>query len=94
MSTLAARLARLDRQLTDEQRQQVTQQAGGTNLHTLTTNLLGSLDPDAQTKRATEVFGLAKDQEPTEEQLDQVQGDPDVRRRSSRSTTRSCGICS
>ena len=75
MSTLAARLARLDRQLTDEQRQQVTQQAGGTDLHTLTTSLLGSLDPDAQAKKAAEVFGLAKDQEPTQEQLDQVQGD-------------------
>ena len=63
VSTLAARLARLDRQLTDEQRQQVTQQAGGKDLNTLTTSLLGSLDPDAQAKKATEVFGLAKDQE-------------------------------
>jgi type I restriction enzyme R subunit len=75
VSTLAARLARLDRQLTNEQRQQVTQQAGGTDLSTLTASLLGSLDPDAQAKRAAEVFGLAKDQEPTQEQLDQVQGD-------------------
>ena len=73
VSTLAARLARLDRQLTDEQRQQVTQQAGGKDLNTLTTSLLGSLDPDAQAKKATEVFGLAKDQEATPEQLDQVQ---------------------
>ena len=67
VSTLAARLARLDRQLTDEQRQQVTQQAGGKDLNTLTTSLLGSLDPDAQAKKATEVFGLAKDQEATPE---------------------------
>ena len=73
VSTLAARLARLDRQLTDEQRQQVTQQAGGKDLNTLTTSLLGSLDPDAQAKKATEVFGLAKDQEATPGQLDQVQ---------------------
>jgi type I restriction enzyme R subunit len=73
VSTLAARLARLDRQLTDEQRHQVTQQAGGKDLNTLTTSLLGSLDPDAQAKKATEVFGLAKDQEATPEQLDQVQ---------------------
>ena len=77
VSTLAARLARLDRQLTDEQRQQVTQQAGGKDLNTLTTSLLGSLDPDAQAKKAAEVFGLAKDQEPTPEQLDQVQDDTD-----------------
>jgi type I restriction enzyme R subunit len=73
--TLAARLARLDRQLTHEQRQQVTQQAKGLSLAALTTNLLGSLDPDAQAKKAAEVFGLVKDQEPTQEQLNQVQGD-------------------
>ena len=40
----------------------------------LTTSLLGSLDPDAQAAKATEVFGLPKDQEPTEEQLGQVEG--------------------
>jgi type I restriction enzyme, R subunit len=74
VSTLAARLARLDRQLTDDQRQQVAQQSAGTDLHALTANLLGSLDPDAQTKQAQEEFGLTHDQEPTEEQLDQVQG--------------------
>jgi len=73
VSTLAARLARLDRQLTDEQRQQVTQQAGGKDINSLTTSLLGSLDPDAQAKKAAEVFGLAKDQEATPGQLDQVQ---------------------
>ncbi len=75
VTTLAARLARLDRQLTEEQREQVTRQTGGTDLNTLTTSLLGSLDPDAQAKKAAEVWGLTKDQEPTEEQLDQVQGD-------------------
>jgi len=75
VSTLAARLARLDRQLTDEQRQQVTQQAGGKDLNSLATSLLGSLDPDAQAQKATEVYGLAKDQEPTQEQLDQMQGE-------------------
>ncbi len=66
VSTLAARLARLDRQLTDEQRQQVTQQAGGEDLNALAACLLGSLDPDAQAQKATEVFGLAKGQEPSE----------------------------
>ncbi len=73
VSTLAARLARLDRQLNDAQRQQVTQQAGGKDLNTLTTSLLGSLDPDTQANKATEVFGLAKDQEATPGQLDEVQ---------------------
>ena len=75
VSTLASRLARLDRQLNEEQRQQVTEHANGTNLATLTATLLRSLDPDAQAKQATEVFGLTKGQEPTEEQLDTVQAD-------------------
>jgi type I restriction enzyme R subunit len=45
------------------------------NLASLTTSLLASLDADAQAKKAAEIFGLPKDQEPTQEQLDQVQGD-------------------
>ena len=73
VSTLASRLARLGRQLTEDQHQQVTQQAGGTDLRTLTASLLGSLDPDAQAGRARELFGLTQDQEPSESQLDQVQ---------------------
>lgn len=73
VSTLAARFARLDRQLTDDQREQVAQQSGGTTLPDLAANLLDSVDPDAQTNRAREVFGLAENQEPTEEQLDQAQ---------------------
>jgi type I restriction enzyme R subunit len=75
VSTLAARLARLGRQLDDDQHQQVVQQSGGTDLNTLTMSLLGSLDADAQAKRAREQFGLTVDQEPTEAQLDQVQGE-------------------
>jgi type I restriction enzyme R subunit len=75
VSTLAARLARLDRQLTDEQRHQVAQHAAGTDLHTLTTNLLGSIDPDAQTRQAQEASGLPNEGEPTEEQLDKAQGE-------------------
>lgn len=73
VSTLAARLARLDRQLTHEQQGQVTQQSGGTDLKALTTGLLASLDPDAQAKQAKDQFGLPPDQEPTEAQIDQVQ---------------------
>jgi len=73
VSTLAARLARLDRQLNDEQREQVAQQAGGTDLPALAANLLDSIAPDAQTNRAREIFGLAENQEPTEDQLQQAQ---------------------
>jgi type I restriction enzyme R subunit len=75
VSTLAARLSRLDRQLTEEERDRVAEQAGGSDLHALTTRLLGSIDPDAQVNLAREVFGLADRQEPSEAQLDQVQAE-------------------
>jgi type I restriction enzyme R subunit len=73
VSTLAARLARLGRQLDHHQHQKIADQAGGTNLPALTAGLLGSLDPDAQAQRAREVFRLPEDQEPTVEQVEQVQ---------------------
>ena len=75
VSALASRLARLDRQLTTQERETVTDQAGGISIPDLTARLLGSLDPDAQTKQAEDVFGLTKDQEPSEVQLDQVQAE-------------------
>ena len=74
VSALASRLARLNRQLTGEERERVAQQSGGKGLPALTTNLLRSVDPDEQTALAQQVFGLTKDKEPTTEQLDQVQG--------------------
>jgi type I restriction enzyme, R subunit len=75
VSALAARLARLDRQLTDGEREQVNQQAGGTSLPALTADLLNSLDPDVQINRTRDIFGTPGDQQPTEEQLNQVQGE-------------------
>ena len=65
----------MNRQLDEEQQDQITQQTGGTDLAGLTATLLGSLDADAQTIRARQQFGLGNDQEPTEDQLDQVQSE-------------------
>jgi len=75
VSTLAARLARLDRQLSCEERERVADQAGGTDLSSLTANLLGSLDADAQASKAADVFGLKPGQDPTAEQLDQAEAE-------------------
>ncbi len=72
-STLAARLTRLDRQLTGEQRQELAQVAGGPSVPKLAAGLLTALDPDAQARRAAEKFQLAEGQEPTEKQREQVQ---------------------
>ncbi|HEV2295272.1 MAG TPA: DEAD/DEAH box helicase family protein [Tepidisphaeraceae bacterium] len=68
VSTLAARLARLDRELDDEQRQQIAAEAGGQTLAELAKALLDSIDPDVVTIRATQELNLAPGQEPTDEQ--------------------------
>jgi type I restriction enzyme R subunit len=74
-STLAARLTRLDRQLTVDQRQELGGLAGGKSVQALAVELLVSLDPDEQARRAAERFKLPDGQEPTGEQLEQVQDD-------------------
>eukprot|EP01136_Pigoraptor_vietnamica_P043950 Opistho-1_new@20075 len=74
-STLAARLTRLDRQLTPMQRQELGGLAGGRTVEALAAGLLTALDPDAQVKRAAEKFNLPEDQKPTEKQLEQAQDD-------------------
>jgi len=72
-STLAARLTRLDRQLTCDQRQELSGLAQGKTVHDLATGLLAALNADAQAQRAVEKFKLAEGQEPSDRQLEQVQ---------------------
>jgi type I restriction enzyme R subunit len=72
-STLAARLTRLDRQLTDEQRAELSGLANGQSVQHLAVSLLTAINADAQVERAAEKFQLAEGQEPTEKQLEQVQ---------------------
>jgi type I restriction enzyme, R subunit len=73
VSTLAARLARLDRELDDDQRQQIADQSGGKKPADLAADLLASIDADAVTARAVEKFNLPANQEPSEEQLRTVE---------------------
>ena len=47
VSTLGARLARLSREITPEQAQEIAAQADGKPLETLTSALMESLDADA-----------------------------------------------
>ncbi|MDQ3363599.1 MAG: DEAD/DEAH box helicase family protein, partial [Actinomycetota bacterium] len=72
VSTLAARLAALDLRLGDEDRKEISS-VGGKGLKNLAHDLLGSLDPDAQERRAVEISGLAEGEEPTEEQIDEAE---------------------
>jgi len=75
VSTLAARLARLDRQIAPSQKAAVAKEAGGKDLVALCGTLLHSIDPDVTMKNAVEKFQIAEGQEPTDKQLQQVEQD-------------------
>jgi len=72
LSTLAARLARLDQQVTEEQRAELATLAGEKDLSHLAGDLIHAVDPDQQQQTARLAFDLAEDAEPTEQQLQQA----------------------
>lgn len=67
--TLASRLARLDRELTNEDREGIAKLADGESLKTISARLLAACDPDAQVFAARKSHGLAPDQQPTDTQI-------------------------
>ncbi|MFM2006017.1 MAG: hypothetical protein RLZZ09_1672 [Pseudomonadota bacterium] len=69
VSALAAHLARLSLEVSDEEAEMIHQEAGQP-LQTLTATLLDSVNPDHTDQRARVMFEIADDQEPSEEQLD------------------------
>jgi len=75
VSTLAARLARLDREIDDDQRAQIEKASGGRDPSSLAGSLLTSIDDDANTTTAVQRFNIPAGQEPTEEQIEQVESD-------------------
>ncbi len=72
-STLAARLARLDQEVTPAQANEIAQASGGQSLGTLSAILLESIDPDSNAVIASEKHNLPAGQEPTDEQLAAVE---------------------
>ena len=69
VTTLAGRLARLDREIDQTDRQEVDEASGGKNLKTIVNSLLDATDPDKQIETAKQMFDTAK---PTEEQIEQA----------------------
>jgi type I restriction enzyme, R subunit len=65
VSSLAGRLARLDRELNDGDRARISELAGGTRLAEIIKGLLDAIDPDRIEEAAKQVSG---DKEPTDEQ--------------------------
>jgi type I restriction enzyme R subunit len=69
LSSLASRLARLDRQLEDPDKRQIQTAAQGLSLKDMVNRLLDALDPDNQIDKAKELFNT---EGPTETQVEKV----------------------
>lgn len=73
VSTIAGRLARLDRQLDDDQLAAIASEANGRTPSALAATLLSSIDPDENHERATQKYDLPEGSEPTDDQLAEVE---------------------
>jgi len=69
LSSLASRLARLDRQLEEGDKGQIQTAAQGVSLKDMVNRLLDALEPDRQIDRAKELFGA---EEPSQPQVKQA----------------------
>ncbi|MBI5284322.1 MAG: DEAD/DEAH box helicase family protein [Chloroflexi bacterium] len=75
LSSLAGRLARLDRQIGAEERRKLTDIAGGKSLQTIAAQIVLALDPDHQADAARASAGLPPDEAPTPEQIEHAAGE-------------------
>ena len=73
ISSLAARLARLNKQLDNEQQQQITAITGGIPLSQLVKDLFHAINADEVHQAACEQEGISIDEMPSEENLAKVQ---------------------
>ena len=72
LSSLAGRLARLDRQIGAEERRKLTDIAGGRSLEAIAAEIVLALDPDHQADTARASAGLPPDAEPTPQQIERA----------------------
>ena len=72
ISSLAGRLARLDRQLDDAERQRIRERAGGVALTAIAGNLLAAIDPDRIDAKAREIDATPQDDEPAPDAVDRA----------------------
>ena len=69
ISSLASRIARINRQCDPDDKKRVAEVSGGLTLSDLATGLLRAVDADAQDEEARRAFELSADAEPTDAQL-------------------------
>jgi type I restriction enzyme, R subunit len=72
LSSLAGRLARLDRQIGEPDRKTIAEVAGGTTLQEIAAGIIAALDPDAHLQAARVAHDLPPDATPTPEQVTQA----------------------
>jgi type I restriction enzyme, R subunit len=73
ISSLAGRLARIERMLTEEQKQAVAEKLGGTAISTLVRNLFHAIDGEAIEQKALELTGQQPGTEPGDFAREQAQ---------------------
>jgi len=71
LTSLAGRLARMDRKIEEEDKKKIEKLAGGKSLKMLINNLLDAIDPDKKIEKAKEIFHTGT---PTEGQIQKAQG--------------------
>jgi type I restriction enzyme R subunit len=69
LSSLASRLARLDRQCGPDDRHLIAEKSGGVSLAAINHAIVEALDPDNQVAEARKALGLSEDAKPTEAQV-------------------------
>ena len=69
VTSLAGRLARLTKELDEEDRKEIEQAAGGKTLKEITNTLLDAVDPDKKEATAKEIF---RTENPTEKQIEEA----------------------
>ena len=72
LSSLASRLARLDKQCGPDEEARIREASGGTDLAQIAHRLVDALDADSQEARARSTHGITGDQEPTEAQIEKA----------------------
>lgn len=72
LSSLAARLIKIDTQITDTDREKFIELTDGKNLTEVALNLANVYDPDEVDKNVRRIFNLPVDAEPNEEQINEI----------------------
>jgi type I restriction enzyme R subunit len=73
ITTLAARLDRMDRRLSEEQRRRIEQASGGVPLRDLVSGIIDRMDPEREDNHARRMFGLPPGAAPGPEQVQAAQ---------------------